>query len=185
MIYDFDVQVNPTGTVGRNFASYPDEAKVIVDVDIPLHGYADGLVLEETRPFELQTSDLENLDMLEEAMLRLYFENEFPIDLGVQLYFEDDNGTVLDSLINPYSLLLESASVDGQGEIISKSISTKDIVVTGAQLEDIKEATKVRSRVALNTYKDGGNVVPIKLFSTYDLFIKMGLQAKANIDEEV
>jgi hypothetical protein len=185
VIYDFDVQVNPAGTVGRNFASRPDEAKVIVDVDIPLHGYADGLILEETRPFELETSDLENLDMLEEAMLRIYLENEFPIDLGVQLYFEDDNGNVLDSLINPYSLLLESATVGTQGEIISKTTSTKDITVKGTQLEDIKLAKQIRIRVTLNTFKEGGNVVPVKLFSTYDLFIKMGLQAKANIDQEL
>jgi len=180
LVYSAGVIINPPGTTERNFITYNSKVTFTTDIDIPLHGSADGFVLEQDQPINL---DFEDVEELESVTLRLYIENEFPIDVGIQIYFVDSMDNVLDSLIQPYQLFLESPAVDGNGRIIDHTSKTMDFVIGRERLENIRKAKIARIRSTLNTYKPNAGPQPeVKFYSDYGIFIKIGVQAKGIID---
>ncbi len=180
LVYSAGVVINPPGTTERNFITYNSKVTFTTDIDIPLYGSADGFVLEQDQPINL---DFEDVEELESVTLKLYIENEFPVDVGMQIYFVDSMDNVLDSLIQPYQLFLESPAVDGNGRIIGHTSKTMDFVISRDRLENIRKTKIARIRSTLNTYKPGSGAQPeVKFYSDYGIFIKIGVQAKAMID---
>lgn len=179
-IYGAGFIINPPGSKVRNFILYNSQIRFTVDIDIPLFGSADGFVLEKKQPFSLDFDD--DVADLESATLRLYLENEFPVDVGVQIYFLDTLGKVLDSLIQPSQLLLTSPVVGPNGKIISPTSKTMDFVLDQKRINSIKNATDIKIRGTLNTYKPGSGLQPpVRFLSEYGFYVKLGVQAKALI----
>lgn len=182
LIYQTGILINPPGTTERNFILPTSNVTFTVDVDIPLHGTADGFVLEQTQPIDL---DFEDIEELESATIRLYTENEFPMDVGLQIYFVDNSNLVLDSLIQPYQLFLQSPVVGASGRIEQKTSKTMDFVINRARLDKIQNTDHVLIKGTLNTFKPGGPQPDVKFFSDYGIYVKLGVQAKATINQKV
>jgi hypothetical protein len=182
LIYRTGVIINPPGTKERNFINFNSVLEFEVDVDVPLHGTADGFILEHQVDF---STDIENVEELESATLRLFVQNEFPIDVGLQVYFVDSTGKVLDSLITPYQLILKSALVGSDGKLIEAQSTTLDFVLDQARLKRIESATEARIRATLNTYKPAGvPQPPVKFFSNYGINLKLGVEAKVLLEQK-
>jgi len=178
LIYGYAAQANPPGTTQRNFVTYNSELTVAVDIHIPLQGSADGFVLNHEISLDSSFSNMEDIEELDEVTLRLFMENDFPIDVDVQIYFMDDNGVTLDSLFETEQYLLRSAMVDGSGKITGPSVYTLDISMNKERFEKIRESKKGLIRAKLNTYKGSSPQPDVKFFSDYGLSVKLGIQAK-------
>lgn len=178
VVYNVAMQVNPPGSKQRNFILYHSKVNVGLSVDIPFYASADGFVIEDEQPLTLD-ADLSNIDSIESATIRLYIENDFPIDVGLQVYFADEQGNIVDSLVKPYQLLLASPPVDSKGESMGHTSKTIDFVVDHQGVQNILKAKKAIIRGTLNTYKpSGGGAQPeVKFLSKYGIYVKVGVQS--------
>jgi hypothetical protein len=186
-VYHAGILINPPGTIERNFVLYDSKVTFVTDIDIGLYGSADGFVIEQDQPLELDfeqdDSTLGDKIELESATLRLYTENEFPLDLGLQVYFLDSSDNVLDSLIQPFELFLESPEIDQDGRVIGNTTKTLDFKINKARLDNLKKTATAKIRGTFNTYKDGSGTQPeVKLYSDYSIFVKISVEAKALMD---
>lgn len=183
MVYNFAAQVNPPGTTERNFITYNSQLRIQADIDIPLAGSAEGFVLNKEVDISGFDDDLEDVEELEEITLRLFLENDFPVDVDLQLYFQDSMGNTLDSLIEPSQLILKSAVVDGTGKSVAPNTYTLDFVVSRDRFERMREATKGLVTARLNTYKPSSGPQPeVRFYSDYGLTVKLGIQAHAKFN---
>ncbi len=177
MIYNFAAQVNPPGTTERNFITYNSELKIETAIDIPLHGSTEGFVINKEVDIASFTSDLEGVDELEEITLRLYLENDFPVDVDLQVYFQDSMGNNLDSLIEPNQFILRSSVVDGDGKTIEPSRYTVDFKISRSRFDQMREASKGLVRAKLNTYNGTSPQPDVKFYDDYGITVKLGIQA--------
>lgn len=179
LIYDYDAQVNPPGTTERNFVTYNSELKVIVDIDVPLDGSGNGFVLNRELPLDSSFQDFEDVEELDEVNLRLYIENDFPVDVDLQIYFKDQDSVIVDSLFVPSQLLLRSPAVDANGIITGPEKYTIDITMDKARFEKIRDAKTGLVTAKLNTTRSGNTYPNVKFLSNYGITVKLGLQARA------
>ena len=105
---------------------------------------------------------------------KIISENGIPLDVGMQIYFADQNGTVLDSLFTPGVNILEAAPVDGTG--IPTAISEKTTFTTfeGERFKKIKTAKQLFLRSSFSTFNNGEAMV--KILSTQEVKIRMGMK---------
>lgn len=178
LIYGYGAQINPPGTTSRNFVTYNSELKVAVDIDIPLHGSADGFVLNQEISLDSSFNNMEDIEELDEVTLRIFMQNDFPIDANLQLYFKDKNNNTLDSLFEANQYLLRSAVVDANGKITGPSVYTIDITMDKERFDRIRASSVGLVTVKLNTYKGSSPQPDVKFFSDYGLTVKLGVQAK-------
>lgn len=128
--YDLDLTIDADENL---LGYYTDESSLNIDatVEVPLHLRANDLILEDQIGFEEIAFD----DVEGTAELLVSLRNGFPIGVGVNLYFLDDNGDTLFSLketddwIRVDANTDESLSVqDLEAQIISLPIEDEDVL---------------------------------------------------------
>ena len=182
-VYEIDVNTNPGGKgAGRNWITDQSTIGVSVDAELPIHGTAKDFELEQIQEFEFPLDDPE---MIEEVLLRIYTENGLPVDLALQAYFEDStSNTVLDSLFGDDQLILSAADVDGDGKVTEAKPKTTDVSVTSEVAKNMASSNRVRIIIKFNTLFDGTTQPPVKFFEQYDVLLQLGVQTTANIDQD-
>ena len=116
----------PVPPSGKNFLLDSSQFRVDLEVDLPLHGFAQGLIVQDTADFEL-----DNIEQLQSAIFRINVKNGFPAKAYTQVYFMDSLFTKLDSLIsNPTNLVVQSAQTDISGNVIAPTLVTRDEPLT-------------------------------------------------------
>lgn len=179
----YKLEVQSTNTNQRQWLLDSSRVAVRTAVEIPLNGTARDFALEESQPFSL---DLANLSDIQEVLFRIYTENGFPVDIAMQVYFEDSiSNTVLDSLIVKDPLILPSANIDAKGNFINPNPKTTDITLMAANIANFENSNRIRIRAVLNTPFDVGKQTDVKFYSTYDLLLQFGIQAKVLIEQRL
>lgn len=177
IIYQINSQSNPGGPTHSNFVIDTSYFKVDMEVNLPLWGTAKDFTLQDTLAFTMDQAIPNNV---ESALFRIYNSNGFPFDIDMQGYFTDTLYKKLDSLVIPKQLILNSASVSSvTGMVVSPTEKTLDIVMDKARFQNLvngKTKHILLKAVAATTNNSGTNV---KIYSTYKLDVKLGLQVKA------
>lgn len=169
--YEVQIETNPTeNTSINNFLNDDSKIDVTMNVDVPMYGSIRGFVIEDTLDFSFETENF-----LKSAMLRTVIENQFPVDADIQLYFTDENYNVLDSLFSEGERLVQSSSIDDDGELVSATTSETDITLTGEKLEHLLGASKVILYSKLETANGGQQ--DAKFYTHYEMNIKLGVLA--------
>lgn len=171
--YDLVAEANPGNDMNIiNHLTENPFLDIDVEVDIPLYGTAKAFTFESVYDF-----DLEGLDDIERGGFKLVAENGFPVDVFIQMYFLDDNDVVIDSLYTNQVLpVVAAANIDDTGKVSEKvtteSFAGLDEARFGAVMN---QATQVKVSTTIETPDDGSK--PIRIFSFYDLVLKMGILA--------
>ncbi|MBP6183918.1 MAG: hypothetical protein KA479_03195 [Saprospiraceae bacterium] len=141
-----------------------------VQVELPLHGKADGF--EGDKTFDVDFSALEDM---KKAELKLIAENGMPVDIIAQATLIDANGVELGTLLNDFGLILKAAPVgaDGYSNGISSQITY--IQADAALLEKMRLARKIRVDSRFSTTNMGQTDVHIR--SSDQVNLRMGLRA--------
>ncbi|MEL6924507.1 MAG: hypothetical protein AAFO94_10710 [Bacteroidota bacterium] len=168
--YEFAAVTNPDDDSFVGFAEDDSYFSVNVDVALPLWFRASDLLYETTQEFSI--NDMENLESLE---FKLITENGLPLDVNIQVLFEDANGTVLATLLEEETKLIEGASVDDDGRVIANGEHTEIILLDRQKMEDLKLATQVRLLATLSTSNDGNDSV--RIYANQDVRFKLGAKA--------
>ena len=129
--YDLDLSIDSDqGTVGF----YTDESRIKIDaiVELPLYLRANDLVLQDTIGFEEIAFD----DIDGTAELQVSLRNAFPIGVGVNLYFMNDNGDTLFSLVEADEWISVEANTEAsltveelEAQVLSIPISEDDVLL--------------------------------------------------------
>ena len=166
--YDIDAGANPdmdetiTGFVNKD--SY---FLVSVDVELPLEGTVNNLILQDTVDL-----DLSDLDDVTSAEFKTVIANDFPADITIQSYFYDDNDVLIDSLFKE-RLLLPAAEVNLN---TGKTNPGLDVVTfedfEAGRFDKLKNGKKVLMNVKINTEQASSG--PLWIFNDYSIRFKLG-----------
>jgi hypothetical protein len=119
---------------------------------------------------------------LQEATLLARFDNGFPIELIVQLYFcgEADNGdlVILDSLVTGNSTV-EAAELDDNGNFVASTESELRVKATSKKLAGLNGATKILIDMKVQSAEDGTKAG--KFYTTSKMGVRLGLVATVSI----
>ena len=170
IIYSITAVINPDeSSVTNGFMTDQSSMSISLETELPIHGSASGFEIEE--PLE---SDLSDLDDIEWAEFKIITDNGLPADLGIQLYFTNDQGEKIDSLYNGFEKLTESAVVNNAGDVISSTEKVTLIEVSAERMENIKQSNNLMVGLTFSTV-DGGNT-PVKILTSHQLDVKVGLK---------
>jgi hypothetical protein len=168
--YDLDAIPNPdSDTSIRGFLTDSSYFKVQVEVNLPIYGTAIGFEARDT--FSIDFSEYEKADYVEFKMIA---DNGIPVEVGLQAYFADSNGNILDSLFVPADVVLEAASVDGEGLVTARVEKTTFATFDDGRFQKIKAAKRIFLNASFSTTNDG--IDEVKIFSDQNVEFRMGMK---------
>lgn len=134
------------------------------------------LFIKDTFDFNYQSSNPEQFDYL---IMRLNFENGFPLEAGLQAYFTDNQFNVIDSLIYSADDRIIAGGIIGlppQLRVVKPAIKITDFRIDKQRSEKITRASKMILKAWLAT--TNGNLA--KIYDDYKLKVKLGVRAGFN-----
>jgi hypothetical protein len=172
--------LNPSaggGGVVTNFIDKSSSINADLVIDLPLEFRAEGMELVEEVELSLFDEDNEDTDQIETLGLFFRTLNGFPFDVNVNIAFID---TITgDSLDGVDLTLLTAAPVDGSGQVTQRVTSDDKVVFDKEQIDGLLKANQLRITARVNTANNGQTSV--KLFTDYDLEIRMAAETSLNI----
>jgi len=166
-----DAIPNPDeNTAIRGFLTDSSYFRVQVEVEMPIHGTAAGFEARDT--FDIDFGEEERVDHVE---FKLIADNGIPVDVGLQAYFADASGTILDSLfLSDQALILEAAEVNSDGEVTNRVEKITINTFESDRYANIKTAKKVFLNASFSTVNDGTESV--RIYSDQDVKFRMGMK---------
>lgn len=165
--FDLEVLVNKNGNpaLRDNFATDESRISAFLDLEVPLEGIANELVLQDT--VALSISELTLPASVTDGTLKLVLENNFPFEAGVQVFFYDQGGAVFDSLFTDGMRTIPAGTVDADGFVDNPGTATLAATINQARLDDLRVLGKEAViRFKMTTKPDGQAV---KLYTTYGI----------------
>ena len=172
--YQYEAIVNPSGNSDVHFILDTSRISADVSLELPMYGRFRDLTITEEYDF-----DGEMFNEFEAALFKLTTENGFPIDADVQLYFKDEAGFFIDSLIYDDSKILAAGTTDTNGKVIAATTKEIDISVDKERLADISQAAGLILRATLNTPES--DTRSVKIFEEDRLVLKLFVQTEFEI----
>jgi hypothetical protein len=135
--------------------------------------------LQDTIEFGLGEDGIDTslIKLLEVTMTTV---NQLPIQMEVQLYLMDGNYSVLDSLFDERSVLLEAASVDADGKLLEAMEETNSAVFTAEKFGKLEDTEFAMIEAKLLT-TDGGTQF-VKLYTHYSLDFKLSIYGNFRVN---
>lgn len=134
--------------------------------------------------YEEEITDLsfvEKVDFVKSASLDLLIENEFPASVELNMLLADSSGVVFDTLLtNP--IKINGAPVDANGNVLNPLADNVVAELTAEKYNKLREASKVKFTVLLNTStEENGNRPFIKFKKDAGIRVKASVKAVADI----
>jgi hypothetical protein len=136
-------RINPAGTE-YNFITDSSEYKVLLELFLPLNGYAKNLVVSDTLDFIF--SDFYNRppEEIKRLILRLNITNGFPLNMMIQAYFFDENDLLLDSLFtdlqDPGRSIPAAVDNNGDGRVEPLTLEPIEVELSRQQIDNISSS---------------------------------------------
>lgn len=165
--FDMDVFVNKNGNpaLKDNFATDYSRLAAYLDIEVPLEGVAEQLLLQDT--FDLDLTEATVPDGVKEGTLKLVVDNGFPMQAKVQIYFQASNGMVVDSLFEYGGQFVNPGTMNTSGYVDVPGRSTLSSFFTSERLDRLRmDAKKAVVQFTLSTRPGYQNV---KLYTTYGI----------------
>ncbi len=176
LYYKFVGESNPDGdSLASNFVTDTSRISMTVGIELKLFTAIKEFKIQDTLDFTLN-----DVQQIENLLVRINATNGFPLNANVQLYFVNSNFTVLDSLItDPNLTILPGAPVSGAPDyrVTEPAHKMTDIILTSERIHLILDAKKMIVRAGLSTT----NEQLIKIYSDYSLQIQIGTIAGIKI----
>lgn len=154
-----------------NFISKSSILRAEIDLKMPLRGSLDSVIIEDL--YDFTVDDLKKADEVE---FRLFTKNAFPLGIYLQIYFVDDNGVVLDSLIQDNDVIFREALTGPDGFSVQAMDESSQFTIGESRFGLIKDRTKqLKVRAMLLTDASSQKVVSIRNTDYFD--IKLGVRA--------
>ena len=100
-----------------NFATDQSRISAFMDLEVPLYGLADAIVIQDSLDLDMTSINL-NKD-IKSGSLKLFVENYFPFEVETQIFFFNDNGIMIDSLIHSGDKGIIPAGIIGANGVVN------------------------------------------------------------------
>lgn len=173
---------NPDGAIaGDNFVWDDSKFRADIEVELPLWGYIDRFHGTDTMEFNLE-EEFEDPEVIERLLIRINIDNGLPIFVESQAYFLNENHEIIDSVIQANDIrLIESATIDNNGQVISKTNKTIDLEITGERLEQIMATKHLLYKASASTTNAANDEV-IKIYPDYEVDFNVAIEADLDIN---
>jgi len=170
LIYDIDAVTNPSSTNDvKGFITDTSYFSYFLDVELPLYGRAKNFSVQDTT--EVSFSDLQEVEDVE---FKIVTKNELGLNVGLQGYFLDAKGAVIDSLFSQESTVIAAAPVDAQGFATQTAEQTTFSTITAERFAAIKQATALVLQSSFSTVENGSQSV--RILADQDVSIQIGMK---------
>lgn len=165
--YDFSLYTNPLGNVsGNNDFLYTDFGiNAYLDIDLPVHFFADQLVLLDTMETDFNSAATQDIQT---ARLKLFAGNGFPFDATLQIYLLDVNNNIYDSIVAAPGIILSAPLSTSGGYFFANGATQSqiDIPMNEVQTQAFLNSSRlvIKTKFATNT-----NPNYVKIFTTNKL----------------
>lgn len=132
--------------------------------------------LDETLDF---STDL-NQDVVTYMEMNLKSVNELAIKMVMQVFFEDENHVVLDSLFDNLGVYLGPAEVGSDGKLIKATENENGSTFDEDKLGILDEIVFMRVRAGMHASK--GDSLFVKIYASYALNYEMALEVHTKIN---
>lgn len=117
MTFGFEGRTNTLENDTDNFITYNSQLNIKAKLILPLYGYSELLIVEDTLEFNFDDFFKNPPEEIKTLSLRLNFTNGFPVDISAQIYLADENYAVLDSVFEERQLIFAGIDSNGDGII--------------------------------------------------------------------
>ena len=168
--YDVDAEPNPDSLTSiRGFLTDSSYFKVQLEAELPIYGRASDFEARDT--FSINFDDF---DELSSVAFKILTENEIPLDVGIQLYFADEQMVLLDSMFAQNAIIIAAASVDQNGNPTGSTKMTSLSDFDEDRYNGIRSAKHLIMKARFSTSNDGTESV--KVYKDNTVQIKVGMK---------
>lgn len=165
--YDIEALVNPNSAEDQGFLDRSSFFQIDIALEVPLEGSINDFVIEADAELDIAT-----LDDAASATFKVIFENSFPMDMFSQIYFLDDNSTVVDSLFAEGTTRLASGVVGSDGRVTEATSTILEIPFDDSRLDHLLRATSIDIAARFDSPDTAADGVGI--YDDNALVVKMG-----------
>jgi hypothetical protein len=138
--------------------------------------YADTIYsVDDTTRFETSLPE----DVVTQLQINLKTVNELPFSMELQVYMEDENNAVLDSVFDSQGVVLAPAQVDSDGKLIAAIEDENSSTFDTEKISILDSVAYLRVKSKMLVANEGVNFV--KVYATYSMDYELSLSAKARL----
>ena len=166
--FDIDFNLNPEGNTPyySNFARYDKGVKVDLEFDVPLSIQTTDLEFKDT--VDIREAFTVDLDDVQNGVLSIVASNTFPIQSELILYFADEEGAIVDSLVSPDKI--KAGKVNDQGRVDVAEETILYYTIQKERLLRLLNASYIYLDAKLTTQPNGTHVT---LYQDYTLDLRL------------
>ncbi len=177
-----EIVIAPTGYTNPageepNWLSNESSIDITAKISIPFRVKVDGFEYEQDEKMDDDLSDLEGTKSL---TLLINTENELPFDGRIDLLMLDDEGELLNSILDEV-LFATPTSYDQDGKVTEAAGSRTEIALDEQQIDDLIAASTLRVVFKLDSYNASSDEY-VEVFADYQLRLKIGVSGTVNLD---
>lgn len=172
--FSLDIEANTDNdSTVLNFVSKNSELIGDIDLELPLRGRLDSVVIEDLYALDIQ-DEASDIDF---AVFKLWTENYFPLGIYMQIYFLDDSQNILDSLVLGGEAIFGEAFTDLDGFSIAPKIEETYIAMGERRFARVKsDARMILVKAMLLT--DRSSTQSVNIGEDNYFTFKMGVRAR-------
>jgi len=182
--FEAKATTNPAGNSHNNFVE--DMSKIDLDVvmELPLWGYIYNFKLRDTLDIDL--SDLFSEDNpITRALLRIEFNNGFPIEAVSQIYITNQYYHILDSVFNSgLERIIGPAQIDGNGKVVNFTQKITKIEYDLNRLEKLRGGKYVIVQAHAHT-SNAANDKVVKIYKDYRINFDIGFEIDVDFEGNI
>ena len=135
--------------------------------------------VDETIESDFGDSDLDAF-MVEQLKITMKTVNQLPIKVEVQVYLEDENNVVLDSLFDNNGIILGPSLTDSDGKLIEATEDENSASFDNEKIEVLDDVVFTRLSATMITTK--GDEVFVKIYSQHSLDFEISIWANLRLN---
>jgi hypothetical protein len=174
--FGVDALSNPNGQQEYNFVTSESQYDVDVQFELPIYGYADFLVMQDTIQFDFTDIYNGDIEEIKRIMFEVKFTNCFPVEIYSQIYFADGAFNILDSMFTTSKFITGGIDQTGDGKV---DPVVNDAVYVEFQVDKVDKIQNTKylfgwSRIN-TTNADANPPENVKFYSDYYLYVNLGV----------
>ena len=164
--YFVGIQTNPTGdTLDHSHFFYLDTPmQVFMEAEVNGGIGIEDLVIRKENDWNGANA---NFDRIGDGLLKLKFTNGFPFSFDIDMFLDDEDGNVIDTLL--YNANIETAIPESDGRVIEPEISYIEIALNDELKQSVADAKKARYVMHINSAMNE----QVKLYSDHTMELKV------------
>jgi hypothetical protein len=146
-------EINPdTSISNNNYILSSSKISVSTEITLPLEGYAEGWIMQDTIPFNAKVDELFSSETsIDSAIIKFTTTNYFPLDVKVDLILLDSTGLNPIDTIADSELIIASGVIDANGKITTAQAVPTKLPCDGTCVDNLNNTRFIVLRLSIGT----------------------------------